>query len=112
MTPEHRLMNEVRLWCGKHDMLCFRCNVGTYLLANGTYMDTGLPVGFPDLLVLTDKGEAVFVECKVKPNKPTKEQLEFLNNVKRRGFKGGVVYGIEDFINLVNEPAHYVEGLI
>lgn len=103
MTKEHRLMNEIRLWCGQHDWLCFRCNVGTHLLADGTYFNTGLPVGFPDLMALSNDGRVVFCECKVKPNKASVEQLEFIKTVKDRSFRAGVCYSVEDFISLTNE---------
>lgn len=52
MTPEHYVQNQIRLWCGQHNYLCFRCNVGRILTANNTYFDTGLPSGFSDLLIL------------------------------------------------------------
>lgn len=103
MTPEHKFMNEIRLWCGEHDYLCFRCNVGKYLLANGRYMDTGLPVGFPDLLILTNNGQIVFCECKVKPNKPSQEQLNFIKIIRDRGFKALVCYNISELEELINE---------
>lgn len=102
MTPEHRLMNEIRLWCGEHDCLCFRCNVGRYLLADNTWMDTGLPKGFPDLLILTNNGRAVFCECKVRPNKPSKEQIGFIELVRQRGFAAGVCYSVQDVETLIS----------
>lgn len=101
MTPEHRLMNEIRLWCGEHNYLCFRCNVGTYLLANGQYMDTGLPKGFSDLMIADTQGHMIFCECKIHPNKPSKEQVEFLNQMRMRGFRGDVFYSLDQFIRFV-----------
>lgn len=101
MTPEHRLMNEIRLWCGQHDLLCFRCNVGKFLKADGTWFDTGLPVGFSDLIIFDSNGHTFFIECKVKPNKPSTEQTAFLNEMQRRNFKSAVIYSLNDFIVFV-----------
>lgn len=87
MTPEHRIMNEIRLWCGEHDILCFRANVGTFLLADGTYVNTGLPKGFSDLIALKNGGECVFIECKAKYGKQSEEQIRFQQAVESKGFK-------------------------
>ena len=100
MTPEHKLMNEIRLWCGEHDFLCFRCNVGTHLLADNTYFSTGLPKGFSDLLIL-GYGIVCFCECKVKGNKPSPEQITFLDEMSRRGFLTVVAYSVDDVSKLL-----------
>lgn len=97
-TLETRLSKEIRLWCGQNNWLVWHCNVGGGKLENGSYFSTGLPRGFPDLLILTDKGQAIFCECKVHPNKPTLDQINFINNLKQRGFKAFVAYTLEEFI--------------
>jgi hypothetical protein len=53
MTPEHKLMDDVRIACGKKGMIVVRMNVGTFLDPHdGKPINTGIPVGFPDLMVL------------------------------------------------------------
>ena len=60
-------------------------------------MTLAFPKGFPDLLILTDKGQALFVETKVKPNKPTPDQVKFIDELRSRGFKASVIYSLEEF---------------
>lgn len=99
ITPEHKLMNEIRLYCGQHGWAVIRANVGKFLLADGRFFDTGLPKGWPDLMVLIPGGTMVFVETKIKPRKPTNEQklrLKWLNDMN---FKAFVCYELKTFIN-------------
>ncbi len=110
MTPEHALSNAIRAWCGANDMIAIRYNVGrVYDPRTDSYIDFGPPVGHTDLIVYTRDGRAVFVECKIKPRKPTLEQLRFINEMKSRGFIAGVVYDLEDFINLIFTPKNTPE---
>ena len=101
MTPEQALDKSIMLWCGKRNWLCFHINVGGGMLKSGGYFHTGVPVGWPDLTILTNDGEVIFCETKIKPRKPTQEQLNFIANLKERGFKAFVAYSLEEFIENV-----------
>lgn len=96
MTLEHRIMNEIRLWCGQHDILCFRCNVGRVRTADGKWFDTGLPEGFPDLLILDNNGKVIFCEVKTPTGKQKPDQIRFMNTVRQRGFTYIVARSVED----------------
>lgn len=97
MTPEKRLMNEIRIECGRRGWVVIRMNVGKVRMDNGRWFDTGIPKGFPDMMVLTNDGRAFFVETKIKPRKPTKQQVEKLNLLQSLGFKAEVIYDIDEF---------------
>lgn len=99
MSPEHKLQNEIKIWCGERDIICFRINVGKVKMQDGRWFDTGLPVGFSDLLILSNDGKATFCETKIKPRKPTIEQLHFLETMKNRGYKTIIAYSLQDFID-------------
>lgn len=100
-TPEGRLMVEIEVWCGQRDYLCFRCNAGTFLSYDATRFVSGLPKGFSDLLILRSDGRACFVETKIHPRKPTKEQLNFIQAVKNHGFRAGVAYNLQEAIDII-----------
>lgn len=121
MTPEHALMNSISIWCGEHDYLCFRINVGLFYTerkATGTDEDwiqigtglrkcyqqisTGVPKGFSDLFILKDNGHVCFVETKVHPRKATDEQVRFIEAVRKRGFRAGVAYTLEEAIEIID----------
>ena len=99
MTPEKILSKQIQAVCGENNIICFDVNVGRGQLITGSYFRTGLPRGFSDLLLFTSNGKTAFIETKIKPRKPTQEQINFINTMKKRGFIAGVVYDINDFIN-------------
>lgn len=99
MTPETRLKNEILLECGRRGWIAFHMNVGTYQLITGQFISTGIPKGFPDLMVLTDTGRALFIETKIHPRKPTKEQLRWIEDLSARGFVSFVCYFFNDFLS-------------
>ena len=98
MTPEKRLMNEIRIECGRRGWIVIRHNVGRFLLINGQYLDTGLPKGFPDMQVLTDDGRSIFVETKIKPRKLSPEQVAMHELLKTKKHVVIVCYSIKDFL--------------
>ena len=95
MTPEHKIMNEIRLWCGKNDILCFRCNVGKVQCRDGSWFDTGLPEGFSDLLIL-DNGKTIFCEVKTRYGKQREAQIQFQKVVEARGFTYIIARSVDD----------------
>ena len=98
---EQALDKKIMLYCGSHDWLCFHANVGKVKLADGRFFSTGLPVGFPDLIIIKKNGEICFCETKIHPRKPTKEQENFINCLKNRGFNAFVAYSLNEFIALI-----------
>ena len=93
---ETELMNCVRLRLSELGFAVFRANVGKVRMTDGRYFDTGLPKGFSDLFAVKN-GMIYFIETKVKPNRPTKEQMHFLDVMSSRyGCAGGVAYSVED----------------
>ena len=85
MTPEKRLMNEIRLWCGENDLICLRANVGKVKMADGGFFDTGLPTGYPDLTIIGYGFPLYIASVKLNLEKATQEQLNFLKEMDKRG---------------------------
>ena len=97
---EHELMNNIRVELSKHGFISFRTNVGKIRMSDGRWFDTGLPKGFSDIFAISPNGQAVFIECKVRPNKPTKEQEAFITVMRRQGCNAGVAYSIEEALDI------------
>lgn len=101
-TPEQRLTKDIMLWCGENDFLCFHINVGKgYLIKpDGTksYFQTGLPKGASDLWILDNCGNLIFCETKIHPRKPTPDQLNFIEQMRKRGFQAFVAYSLQEFV--------------
>lgn len=76
---------------------------------NGVKLPLGLAVkckragnrkGVPDIWLPVPRGEfhGLVIELKVKPNKPTIEQVEWIEGLKAMGYKALVCYGAEEAI--------------
>ena len=101
LGKEIYLDRQIQLWCGEHDALCFHANVGSVKLADGRFFNTGLPKGFPDLLIIK-QNETIYVETKIKPNKPSIEQINFIRALRQRNIRADIVYSMEEFIEFYN----------
>lgn len=106
MTQEHALMNQIRIECGKRQYMVIRMNVfkGDMLMKNGDvrHIQSGIPDGFPDLMVLKNNGEVCFIETKIKPRKPTERQFLMINLLKKHGFKAGVAYSLDEALKILD----------
>lgn len=98
---EHNIQNEIRAWCGEHDILCFRCNVGKVQCIDGTWFDTGLPEGFSDLIALTN-GTIYFIEVKTKYGQQRQAQKDFERIVTERGYRYIVARSVLDVSSVLS----------
>jgi hypothetical protein len=92
-------MNNIRLELSKQGYRVFRLNVGKFKMADGRWFDTGLPNGTSDLMAIKD-GKTHFIEVKVKPNTPSDEQENFIEQMKRLGCKAGVAYSVDEAVDI------------
>lgn len=92
---EHNIQNQIRLWCGENDIPCFRCNVGKVKTENGDWFDTGLPKGFPDLLILYNKS-VYFCEIKTLKGKQREDQIAFQSYIESHGYTYFIAKGVDD----------------
>jgi hypothetical protein len=103
---EHALMNLIRLHCDKEGHISFRYNVGKFQTIDGRWIDCGPPKGHSDLIIFTKWGKAFFIEVKIYPNLPTKEQISFLNLMRSMNYESHIIYDIETLKSiLTNENA-------
>lgn len=105
MTPEHALINQIRIECGKLGYIVIRMNIfkGQMIMPNGDirHIESGIPKGFPDLMILRTNGEACFIETKIHPRKPTSDQVKVQKILCNLGFKAGTVYSLKEALNLI-----------
>ena len=101
MTEEHRIQNKIRLALAD-TCLMFRINVGKGYTPDGRYFDTGVPKGFSDLFgVRISDGRAVFIEVKTPQGRPTDQQKNFLETMRKNGAIAGVCRSPEEAVQLV-----------
>lgn len=65
----------------------------------------GLKAGVPDVFMGVPRGTfpGLFIEFKIKPNKPSKVQEARIENFLAQGFKCEVIYNIDDAMKLVGD---------
>ena len=98
---ESYLVNDIIRALYRHCRL-ERHNVGKFYTADGRPINAGPPKGYPDLSGnLRGSGQAVYIEAKISPNKPTKEQLEYLAARRAEGALAGVCYSVRDALELI-----------
>jgi hypothetical protein len=63
----------------------------------------GVKAGVPDLCLPVPRGpyHGLYMETKVKPNKPTSEQTAWIEYLERQGYAAAVCYGCEGLIESV-----------
>lgn len=110
MGSEAELQNEIRLELSRRNVITTRVNVIGSYSKDGRYIPPNVPKGHSDLIAYDDKGNTFFLEIKVKPNKPTKEQLHFIDTMRKRGFKAGVVYSVQEALILIDKNHSEMKG--
>jgi len=100
MTPETRFANEVKLWCGQHGYIIIRQQSGMFYDPHGNLIPIGFK-GLSDYLIIGRDGIIAFAELKVKPNRPTTEQLKFIDEMHKRNIKAAVIYSLDELSELL-----------
>lgn len=98
---EHEIQNSIRLKLSEMGYCVFRANVGKFQTNDGRWFDTGLPKGFSDLFAIKN-GTISFIEVKTETGKPTKEQLNFIKQMRETyGCNAGIARSVEDAVKIV-----------
>ena len=85
------------------------CSLNGVWLGNGNksfiYMQKlkkiGLTVGEPDLRIHWPPSKTLFLELKIKPNKPTEHQANCMADLTNIGFPCEVVYSLDEAIEIM-----------
>lgn len=108
-NEEHRLQCACVRWLRyQHpQVLCFAIpNGGARSALTGAMLKAeGVVAGVPDLMVAVpnDGYFGLFIEMKVKPNRPSKEQKKIISRLEDAGYKVAVCYCFEEFEQAVTD---------
>jgi hypothetical protein len=91
---ESQLVYEVMRTIGRHGSV-YRCNAGQFYTKSGQRVN-GLPKGFADVMAILPGPIFCFIECKVGTNKPSDEQIKFIDKMNSLGCRAGVAYSVDD----------------
>lgn len=114
MQSEMAILKTIQLELTKLHCRAFRTNVGegwtgqsvrradgSVVIQHARRFQTGLPVGFPDLLVILPNGRVVFMEVKTATGRvrPEQKQMhEFLENMHQHHC---IVRSVEDAVKII-----------
>jgi hypothetical protein len=76
---------------------------------------SGYKKGFPDLFIyeISRIEDTIYaglaIELKTKKGRPTKEQIEWMNNLNERGYMATICTGIDEALEVINK---YLKGKI
>lgn len=99
---EHDLQCKIQKALCKDGYTVFRINVMGSYTKDGRFVPPSVPKGFTDLIAVKD-GRASFIEVKCKPNKPTAEQINFIERMKNKGCCAGVAYSVEEALEICQD---------
>lgn len=100
MNRETIVMHEIEIALCEAGCLVLRQNSGIFYTRTGQAVRIGFP-GLSDLLAVNPKGEVAFLE--VKPDHKAHkrpEQIKFIEQMKRRGYRAGFVTSAEEALNV------------
>lgn len=101
---EQNIQRLIMLALSEAGCLVWRNNCG--MLKN----EAGIPIKFglgnpggSDLIGLTSNGRFFAIEVKTPTGKPTKQQLNFIEQVKSKGGLAGIARSPDDALRIINE---------
>lgn len=111
---EHDLQSAVIAECDRRSIL--RVEYGLiYAIPNGQYrqgqrMEPGLRKGIPDMFLPCARGgyHGLYIELKCGTNKPSSEQLRWLDNLRSEGYRCLVIWDSVD--DVIREIEQYLES--
>ena len=117
MNPETKIQNQILLALSKSGCTVWRNEtsgawVGRQIhragdqvtLTNAHMMTFGLCVGSSDIIGITPSGLFLAIEVKTAKGRATKEQLRFIEAVRKAGGIAGIARSVEEALDLIAHP--------
>jgi len=108
MTQESDLVRVTLQWLRLVGIPCFRNNTGAYKRGNG-WIRYGSK-GSGDILGILPGGRWLSIELKVGKNKPSKDQLEFMDMISSHGGVAFAAWSIDEVIERIEAITKTKEG--
>jgi len=102
IMSEHEIQKQIMRELSLNRCTVFRANVGKIFTQDGRMFDTGLPVGFPDLVGYRwSDNKIFFVEVKTKTGRLSPKQIIFHQHLMETDTIHGVARNTADALNIV-----------
>ena len=101
MTSEQDILSLIRLALSERGIISWRNNTGALKDKDGRLIRYGLCQGSSDIIGIMPDGRFLAIEVKKPGKKPTPEQLNFIEAIRRHGGVAGVVHSPEELEGLL-----------
>lgn len=101
MKSEHDIQNLIRLALSERGIISWRNHTFALKDKDGRLVRGGLCVGSSDIIGIMPDGRFLAIEVKKPGKKPTPEQLNFIEVIRRHGGIAGVVHSPEELEGLL-----------
>jgi Holliday junction resolvase len=99
---EGDLQRLIMVSLSENGCMVFRNNTGSYKSDSGVFIRYGLCVGSADIIgIHKPTGRFLAFEVKTAKGKPTKEQLNFIEQVRAANGVAGIVRSTQDALDLL-----------
>ena len=110
MNQETAIQRRIMLALSKEGCIVWRnetgaAHVGKVIYKKGRMLPFGLCRGSSDIIGLCPRGRFLAVEVKTPTGRATKEQLNFIAQVKAKGGIAGIARSVEDALGLLQQEA-------
>lgn len=100
---ESNLMKAIMLALSEAGCTVWRNQSGAYTDPRSkNFIRYGVGVGGSDILGIAPNGKFLAVEVKTATGRPTKEQLNFIDVINKRGGIAGIARSVNDALALIN----------
>ena len=96
-VKEQTIVNQIIAYLKLNGYFVWRQNTGAMKLDN-RFIQFGFK-GISDIIGMTPSGRFIAIECKVKGNKPTQFQTDFLEGVVEHGGIAILAYSLDEVIS-------------
>lgn len=98
---ETKLQSQIMIALSKYG-IPIRQQCGKFKTMYGGVISIGIP-GMSDILFFRKDGTPFWLEIKTKTGRPSKEQIHFLNEMKKINVKGAIIRSVDEAINFIKK---------
>lgn len=95
---ETDIQNKIRIALSQYGIVV-RLQSGNFELKDGRHIVCGVR-GLSDLLFI-GKGKVAFIEVKNVNGEPSKEQLNFIEAMRKLGHRAGIAHSVEEALDII-----------
>lgn len=98
---ETKIQTEIMIALSQYG-IPIRQQCGKFKTMYGGIISIGIP-GMSDILFFRNDGKPFWLEIKTKTGRPSKEQIHFIEEMKKINVKASIIRSVEDALNFIKD---------